>query len=195
MICHTHSHCTRLPYLDNSAARVHDLGSRSQHRADCSRQTPGHDWTNALRLWRQFLSTPPIAAIENRTGVWMIYKWSTVCPVELQLLRTALWMCTALRKAMPASPSHGAARGLTPNHGTIIIWLLHTKCLCASATNILNLSSRLTILVPFQFFIIVYLFHFTIFHFILGCCHNVAWKVIWLVNDELEGIWKEAILV
>jgi len=72
----THSHCTPLPYLDNSAARVHDLGSRSQHRADHSRWTPGHDWKNALRLWRQFIATPPITAIENSTGVWMIHKWT-----------------------------------------------------------------------------------------------------------------------
>ena len=123
----THSHCTPMPYLDNSAARVHDLGSRSQHHADRSRWSPGHDWTNVLRLWRQFIATPPIAAIEIRTGVWMIHKRSAVGLVQLQLLGTALWMRTAFRIGMPSSLSHGAACGLTPSHRTIIIRLVHTK--------------------------------------------------------------------
>jgi hypothetical protein len=63
-----------------------------------------------------------------RESEWYINEGSTVGLVKL--LRTALWMRIAFRNATPASLSHGAARGLTPSHRTIIIWLFHTKCLC-----------------------------------------------------------------
>jgi len=127
----THSLCTPLSYLDNSAAWVHDLGSRCQHRADRSRWTPSHDWTNALRLWRQFIAAPPIAVIENRTRDWMIKQTNDQRSALFCFYARLSGWAQRFVKTMPASLSHDAARGLTPSHMTIIIRLLHTKCLCA----------------------------------------------------------------